>query len=234
MHIELNNITVGTRKKSILEIYTLSISRNQFAAIIGPNGAGKTTLLKLICSLQKPDSGTIQINGSKKIGYVPQRADYNSSLPFTVSEIAVMGRAATKPIFTQIKKEDYEIADSWLNALGLGDKINQTFRSLSGGEQQKTLIASAMAAQPEILLLDEPTANLDFMWKKELVDILDFVHSQNPITALMVSHEINLLPKSCDRIILLDKGKIIADQKPENLSFDDIVKKYKPESLTPN
>lgn len=230
-HLTFSDITVHAHRKTILEIDRLSIEQNQFVCLIGPNGAGKTTLLKLICNLQKPNSGTINIKGKRKIGYVPQRADYNSSLPLTVREVGVMGRAAAMPIFASVKRSDYDISNHWLDMLGLGNKINQTFRSLSGGEQQKTLVASAMAAEPKILLLDEPTANLDFIWKKQLIDILDFVYEKNPVTIIMVSHEISLLPKNSSRFIFLDKGRIIADETSVDKSCEYILQKYKIDSL---
>jgi len=239
------NVLVKIRRKTILQIDTLKIEKRQVVGIVGPNGAGKTTLLKLICGLQKPDRGIIKINeqtlagmfGSAKtnvrklIGYVPQQAEYNADVPFTVREVVAMGRTAVKPLFSRLNAEDYQYVDEWIEQLGLTQQKFQTFRSLSGGEQQKTLIARAMAANPQILLLDEPAANLDFKWKRRLIDGLELVHNRTSVTILMVSHEAAFWPAACGRVLLINNGVIVADDKPENISlekfFDDELTKAK-------
>jgi ABC-type Mn2+/Zn2+ transport system ATPase subunit len=233
------NVLVKIRRKTILQVDTLQIEPKQFVGIVGPNGAGKTTLLKLICGLQKPDCGIIKIdeqtligrfgnakaNVRKLIGYVPQQAEYNADVPFTVREVVAMGRTAVNPLFSRLGAEDYHYVDEWIGQLGLTQQKFQTFRSLSGGEQQKTLIARAMAANPQILLLDEPTANLDFKWKRRLTDGLDIVHNRTSVTILMVSHEASFWPAACGRVLLINKGVIVADDTPKNISlesfFDD-------------
>jgi iron complex transport system ATP-binding protein len=107
--------------------------------------------------------------------------------------------------------------DQWLEKLGLGDRPSQIFSSLSGGEQQKALIARAMVQQPAILMLDEPGASLDFNWKYELSRIVEQVYVQTQVTVVMVSHEIHILPGVCRRVLLLDKGRIVADGAAEDV-----------------
>jgi iron complex transport system ATP-binding protein len=223
--IELANVTVRCSKREILTVDNLSIAAGQFVNVIGTNGAGKTTLLCVCCGLIRPNTGTVKFNGidlsslggwqkvslRKHIGYVPQSAEYNAELPFTVREVVAMGRSSAKPFFAPLGREDYGIVDFWLESLGLADKRNQTFRSLSGGEQQKTLIARAMTQQPSILMLDEPGANLDFNWKHKIATLVEDLHRQTSITVLMVSHDADLLPLDGCRTILLHEGKILAD-----------------------
>jgi iron complex transport system ATP-binding protein len=223
--IELANVTIRRSKRTILDIENLNITAGQFVNLIGTNGAGKTTLLCTCCGLVRPDTGTVKFDGvnlaslgwwrkvtlRKHIGYVPQSAEYNAELPFTVREVVAMGRTSAKPLCSPLGREDYEIADSWLESLGLANRRNQTFRSLSGGEQQKTLIARAMTQQPTVLMFDEPGANLDFNWKHRIVAIVEDLYRQTSITVLMVSHDADLLPVDAGRTILLHDGRVLAD-----------------------
>jgi iron complex transport system ATP-binding protein len=235
--ISLSNVEVRWNGRSILVVKDMQIRQGEFVGIIGTNGAGKTTLLKVCCGLIRPNQGTVKLDGRdlaglnawrranvrKHIGYIPQAAEYNAELPFTLRELVAMGRTSVKPLLSPLKKKDYEIADNWIERLALSDRRAQTFRSLSGGEQQKALIARAMAQNPEILMLDEPCSNLDFNWKYQITEIIEQLHSENKITILMVSHDTSLLPEGCKRIVLLHEGGILAD--------GDIEDVLEPESL---
>ncbi|MBN1975749.1 MAG: ABC transporter ATP-binding protein [Sedimentisphaerales bacterium] len=224
-NLHLSNIRVVRAGRVILNIENLQIRSGDFTGIIGTNGAGKTTLLRLCCGLIKPNTGSIKLDGTdftklsawsksnlrKHIGYIPQQAEYNPDLPFTLREVVAMGRTSIKPLLQRLDNDDFEIVDDWINKLGLADNRNQTFRSLSGGEQQKALIARAMAQNPGILMLDEPCSNLDFKWKYQITEIIDKLHIMTKITILMVSHETNLLPTGCKRAVLLHKGNLVTD-----------------------
>ena len=221
----LSNIRVKRAGRIILNIEKLQINAGDFIAIIGANGAGKTTLLRLCCGLIKPSSGTIKLDGKdfvrlslwsksnlrKHIGYIPQQAEYNPDLPFTLREIVAMGRASTKPLLQKLENRDYEIVDEWIERIGLSSNRNQTFRSLSGGEQQKALIARAMAQNPQVLMIDEPCSNLDFNWKYQITEIIEQLYRMTNVTVLMVSHDTSLLPDCCHRALLLNKGNLMAD-----------------------
>jgi len=207
--------------------------------VIGTNGAGKTTLLKVCCGLIKPDQGMIKFDDTdlatlsnwgksnlrKQIGYIPQATEYNAELPFTLWEIVAMGRTSVKPLLSRLNKEDYGYIDHWIDKLGLAGRRNQTFRSLSGGEQQKALIARAMAQEPAILMLDEPCSNLDFNWKYQITSIIEQLYLQTHITILTVSHETNLLPPSCSRVVLLHEGQVLADDVGEKVFASEALEK---------
>jgi ABC-type cobalamin/Fe3+-siderophores transport system ATPase subunit len=209
----------------------MQIRQGEFVGIIGTNGAGKTTLLKVCCGLIKPTYGTVKLEGRdlaglnawskanvrKHIGYIPQATEYNAELPFTLRELVAMGRTSVKALLSPLNKADYKIVDDWIDRLALSDRRSQTFRSLSGGEQQKALIARAMAQDPEILMLDEPCSNLDFNWKYQITEIIEQLHQESKITILMVSHETSLLPEDCKRAILLHEGNILADGDIEDV-----------------
>jgi iron complex transport system ATP-binding protein len=234
----LSDICVNRSGKTILNIQNLQIQSGQFINIIGTNGAGKTTLLKVLCALLKPSRGTIVFNKTpinklnpwlkanmrKQIGYIPQAAEYNPELPFTAREIIAMGRTSVKPLLSRLDRSDFELVDVWIEKLGLSNQSKQTFRSLSGGEQQKVLIARAMVQRPLLLILDEPTSNLDFNWKLKISRIVQELHQQMKLTVLMVSHELMSISTSAERTILLHKGNILADDSSENVLTSEIVR----------
>lgn len=229
--LQITDVQVIRSGKTILNIDNLSITAGQFINIIGTNGAGKTTLLKVLCGLLKPTHGSVvfdkipmlsltswqRSNLRKQIGYIPQSAEYNPELPFTVREVAAMGRTSVKSLLTNLSRIDYDHVDRWLDKVGLGNQKNQTFSSLSGGERQKVLIARAMVQNPRVLMLDEPTSNLDFHWKLKISSIVQELQSQMNLTVLMISHEIASIPLEANRTILLDKGGIIADGSSEEV-----------------
>jgi ABC-type cobalamin/Fe3+-siderophores transport system ATPase subunit len=239
--IALSNVVVSRSKRRILDIDRLRIESEQFINLIGTNGAGKSTLLNVCCGLTKPDYGEVTFDGTglhtlsawsksnlrKRIGYIPQRADYNAELPFTVREVAVMGRAARKSLGVPLCRNDYTVTDHWLETLGIVDRRYQTFRSLSGGEQQKTLIARAMVQEPELLILDEPAASLDLNWKFQTINLVAQLHRRLGLTVILVSHEIQTLPLTADRTILLHRGRIAADgPTPQTLTGAALAEVY--------
>jgi iron complex transport system ATP-binding protein len=227
--LSLCDVRVRRCGRTILHIDSLIIAPGTFVGLRGPNGAGKTTLLKLCAGLVRPTAGRLMVDGQdpahfnpwrrcrlrKRIGYVPQSAEYNAELPFTLREVVAMGRTSVRPLLARLNADDYATVDLWIERLGLVDRRNQTFRSLSGGEQRKVLIARAMAQDPEILMLDEPTANLDLKWRREISQILEELYSRTKVTVLLVSHETNVLPSACGRIVLLSDGCIVADGDAE-------------------
>jgi iron complex transport system ATP-binding protein len=234
-HLNLSKTKVKRNGRTILYIDNLQIPSGDFLGIIGTNGAGKTTLLNVCCGLIKPDQGTVKFDDTnladlgpwrkanlrKRIGYIPQAAEYNSELPFTLREVVAMGCISVRPLLSRLRRRDYEHVDYWIDKLGLTARRDQTFRSLSGGEQQKVLIARAMVQDPAILMLDEPGSNLDLNWKYQITSIIDRLYQQARITILMVSHETDLLPLSCDRVVLLHEGKVLIDDTAENVFASD-------------
>jgi len=237
--LSLSNVRVRRGGRTILEIDDLEIPAGAFVGVIGTNGAGKTTLLKTCAGLIKPTQGAVRIDEvdlvklgpwarcklRKRIGYIPQSAEYNADLPFTVREVVAMGRTSLKPLLVRLDRQDYAVVDRWIKALGLADRRDQTFRSLSGGEQQKVLIARAMAQEPEILMLDEPCANLDFNWKYQISEIVERLYRQTHVTVLMVSHETGVLPPACSRIVLFREGRIVADGEPDAVLSPEVLQR---------
>jgi ABC-type cobalamin/Fe3+-siderophores transport system ATPase subunit len=240
--VDLSGIDVRRAGRTILQIDSLTIPAGSFVGILGTNGAGKTTLLKICSGLIEPTRGQVRIDGvdltqlspwrrcglRRRIGYIPQSAEYNAELPFTLREVVAMGRTSVRPLLSRLCKEDYTIVDEWIDKLGLSDRRNQTFRSLSGGQQQKALIARAMTQDPEVLMLDEPCANLDFYWKQQISAMIEQLYRQTHVTVLMVSHETSVLPPACERIVLMADGRIVADGVAQDVLSPQVLGKAYP------
>jgi iron complex transport system ATP-binding protein len=226
--LNLSGVRVCRPGRTILQIDSMEIPQGDFAGIIGTNGAGKTTLLKVCAGLIRPDAGSVMLDDNdltrlggwrrcalrKRIGYIPQSAEYNADLPFSVREVVSMGRTSVRPMLVRLNAQDRAIVDRWIEAMGLTNRRDQTFRSLSGGEQQKVLIARAMAQEPRILMLDEPCASLDFDWRRQISELVERLHRETGVTVLMVSHDTSVLPPTCRRILLLADGCLLADGEP--------------------
>ena len=182
----------------VLDEVSFSIDDCISTAVIGPNGGGKTTLLRLMLGLIDPDKGRIRIFGKsprdsrKRIGYVPQAIRFDPLFPVSVREIVLMGRLDRLP-FGFFKKECREAAMTALARVGLENIADKPFADLSGGQRQRVLIARALASDPELLLLDEPTANIDLTVEAKLLDTLEDLEKQ--MTIVMVSHDLGLVKR---------------------------------------
>jgi iron complex transport system ATP-binding protein len=205
----------------ILENITFVLHSQETLAVIGPNGTGKTTLLKCIDGLLKHQKGSIFLDGkpvkgmhrkeiAKCIGYVPQTA--STIFPFTVFDMVLLGRYPHGN--RQRGKRNLEKAFKALRLLGIEDLAMRKFSEISGGQQQKVTIARAIAQEAEILLLDEPTSNLDIMHQLEVMELLKHLVKRNEMSAIISMHDLNLTSRYADKVIMLDQGKIVAAGDP--------------------
>lgn len=194
--------------KPILEDINFTIFEKEFVSIIGPNGGGKSTLIKIIIGLLKPDSGKITIFGQdpesikEKIGYVPQYLNFDQLYPITSIDVVMMGRLNSN-FFTKFTRKDYEIAKEALNFVGMAGYENKLISNLSGGQKQRILIARALAVDSEILILDEPTANLDKEAQSFLYDILQKINKEK--TIILVSHDVGFVPSISTKVLCLNR-----------------------------
>ena len=216
MKLEIDGVHFDYQSKSVLEDVNFKLQLGEVLALLGPNGSGKSTLLKCINRILKPQVGSILIDGNSTedyhqqemaqcVGYVPQQEANN--LPTTVFETVMMGR---KPYINfKAGAKDLEITAQIIEELGLADIANRDINQLSGGQQQKVLVARALAQQPEVLLLDEPTSNLDL---KHQLEILNLIRAQTTadISSVIAMHDLSLAARYSDKIIILKDGKIFA------------------------
>lgn len=192
----------------ILKEASFTIKQGEFIGIIGPNGGGKTTLLKLILGFLKPCKGNLYAFGKspkasrKHMAYVPQAFHSDKQFPISVFEVVLSGMLAQSSWFGSYKKKEKEKALAMIEKMGLSELTHQAYGTLSGGQAQKTLIARALVSQPNLLLLDEPTASVDAKSEIEIHKILENLKNhQRDLTILMVTHDIRSIIENTQRII---------------------------------
>lgn len=229
MNIKTENICVTLDKCNILKDINIQVDNKEFIGIIGPNGSGKSTLLKCIYRVLKPSEGIVRLDNiniknisvkesSKKLAVLSQHNNYN--FDFTVKDIVLMGRSPHKKFMESDNKEDYDIVNKALGEVGMLEFKKRSFQSLSGGEQQRVILARALAQQPKCLILDEPTNHLDIKYQLQLMRI---VKSLN-IEVIAAIHDLNIAAMYCDKIYVLKDGKIIKQGNPKEVLTRELIK----------
>ena len=207
--IEIKNLSFSYEKQRILENINLCVQEKDFLAIIGPNGGGKSTLLKLILGINPVKDGSIHTFGEvpkknlAKIGYVPQNTNVNTDFPITVSEVVLMGHIGTKRPLFGYANEEKMCALGALSQVGMEKYANEKIGSLSGGQRQRVMIARALCAHPQILILDEPTASIDVEGQKQIYKLLQELNSY--ITIIVVSHDISVIMQYANTVVHINK-----------------------------
>ncbi|MBW6521378.1 MAG: metal ABC transporter ATP-binding protein [Desulfoarculaceae bacterium] len=206
--IHCEQVSFSHGEVPILTDVSFTIQKLDAVALVGPNGGGKSTLLKLILGLLTPQSGTIQVLGvtpqqaRKKIGYMPQYLQYDPSFPVSVMDVVLMGRAGAIGL-GRYSAEDQRIAMQAMTELAVDRLASRPFNTLSGGQRQRILIARALACEPEILLLDEPTANVDPGVELQFFEILKRLASR--VTVLTVSHDLGFVSQMVSRVFCVNR-----------------------------
>ena len=215
--VTLKNISVNFEGNTVLHNHNLTIYDDDFIGIIGPNGGGKTTLLKVILGLVKPSEGEIRVFGTspekarRHIGYVPQMMEVERDFPISVRDTVLMGRLAHKGLFRSHNKKDFEEVDRALEVVEMSEMKNRKTGSLSGGERQRVMIARALASEPKLLLLDEPTASIDPKLKTDIYDLLNSLKDQMAI--ILVTHDIGVISSHVDKVACLNCQLYYHDSK---------------------
>ena len=228
--IKFSAVSIGYGKKIILENLNFIIRENDFFGIVGPNGSGKTTLLKTLLGNLKPVRGIIEKN-SLRFGYVPQRDIVQPLLPYTVFDVVMMGRYSLLGIFRNPSDADKKIVEDSLEKVGISHLKNYNYNSLSGGQRQRTLIARALAVEPTVLILDEPTNGMDTPSHYSLLDLISSLHDINKLTILLVSHLLSDVANVVKKLILMEKDNFQAGDIDEVLSEENLKKTYSSDFL---
>jgi iron complex transport system ATP-binding protein len=223
--LELEHVDFNYGTSRVLENVTCVISVAEFVAIIGPNGAGKSTVLKVIDGLLQPQGRVLldkkllssysRKHLARQIAYLPQDTEF--TFAYTVDEVVRMGRFPHLKGIGYYSPYDEQIIERVLTLMEVEDFRDRSFNELSGGEKQRVLIASALAQEPKILLLDEPTTALDLHHQIAIYQILKEQQQSKNLTIIIVTHDINLAAQYCNRMILLHQGKILSDGKPDDV-----------------
>ncbi len=222
--IDVQNLSVTLQGKEVLKNISFHIPERTINAIIGPNGSGKSTLLKALLQIL-PYSGQVRLFHDiypdfSKVGYVPQKYEFDRSIPLTVHEFLSMS------LFNESESKKNEIILKSLEELEIKDLRDMHIRYLSGGQLQRVLVARSILTDPRILFLDEATAGIDYEGVKSLYDVLRHLKSEHGTTILMVSHEINIVPKVADRLICLGHNYVCSGEVKEVLTASNLTKVY--------
>lgn len=228
--IELEDVSVNYGKNIILNNINLTIYRGEYIGLIGKNGSGKSTLMKAILGLISTESGKIKVFGEPiqsdmydKIGYMPQMHPIQRDFPASVGDIVGMG-LYKKNLFKPFKKVDKDRIKFALHKVNMGSFYDRPIGHLSGGEQQKVLVAQALVRNPEILLLDEPTSALDFTMVNDFLNLLQDLNKNYGLTLIVIQHNLEILRPHCSRLIIL-KGSIMYDGLPNIPRADELIER---------
>jgi zinc transport system ATP-binding protein len=208
----------------VLRDACLTVEEGEFVAVAGPNGGGKTTLMRIILGLARPAAGTALLFGEPAhrfsrratLGYLAQRSRLGTEAPATVREVVAAGRLATGGLIGPLRARDRELVAQAIADVGLEEKADAPLATLSGGQHQRAFIAKALAAEPSILVLDEPTAGVDPGAQEALARLLERLHRERRVTVVYVSHEFGAVEGVVKRLVLV-RGGIVFDGPPGDL-----------------
>ncbi len=220
--LEFANVCVDRRGTRVLNNVSLAIDQGEFVALIGSNGSGKTTVLRTIMGFLRPTSGAVRLFGRpawhgrmarKRIGYVPQSLSIDFRMPITVRDVVAMGRYGLIGLARRPGDTDRHAIEQALDEVHIDALADRPIGHLSGGELQKVQIARALCQRPALLLLDEPTSNLDLGAQRECLDLIGHLHSEHDLTTFLVMHDLKSLPAGCSRALILNEARIVFDGK---------------------
>lgn len=219
---ELRQVWISYGKTPALRGVSLQVAPGELLGLFGHNGAGKSTLLRAVLGLVPVQSGELLVDGvpvqkrhllrlRQRIGYVPQMLRVDAGAPVSARDVVMMGQYAQLGWGRFPSEEHKQTADRALQAMGIAHLADKPFGHLSGGEQQRVLLARALAQSPRLLLMDEPTSSVDWQFVRELAGLIRQVHEANHLTTIVVSHDAPFLARLCDRVLLMEAGEILGE-----------------------
>jgi zinc/manganese transport system ATP-binding protein len=219
----VSTVYEGERRPAIREVH-LTLDEGELVYVVGPNASGKTTLLETINGLLPTYTGTVQVCGvdvkthgrrvRQAIGYVPQDFMVEPGEPYTAFDVVVMGRYGKLGLLHPPTDEDREKALAAMRRLDIQGLARRPMGRLSGGQQQKVMIARALAKEPRVLLFDEPFSNLDPASRAQMPALLHSLHEDEGTTILLVTHDVHSIPPHCPRVVVMNEGRLVADGAP--------------------
>ena len=232
--IVFKDVSGGYGRVSVFQDMSFTIREGTMTSIIGPNGSGKTTLLRAATGLLDRVTGQVRLFGktisslparerAAMIGVVPQ--EVHTPMAYSVEEIVTMGRTHALSRWGGIGDADRKIVEQSMIYTDVADMRDRPFPELSGGERQRVIIAMVLAQQPRIILMDEATSHLDINHRLEVMQLIERLNRERGVTVLMVSHDLNLASEFCDRLLLIDKGRLVADGTPSEVLTESALRK---------
>lgn len=233
-YIELDNVSFAYDKNvPVLENVSFVVRKGDYLGIIGPNGGGKTTLIKIILGLLHPTDGTIKLFGKERhhfiqkyrIGYVPQRVTQtDKDFPATVFEVVRTGRIARLGFFDRFTKKDLEVVERAMEMSGIAKYRDTLIGNLSGGERQRVFIARALAGDPEVIILDEPTVGVDIGAQKTFYEFLASLNRDHNLTIIFISHDVDVVSQEAKMVLCLNHN-LVCHVLPQDLLSEHILKR---------
>jgi ABC-type Mn2+/Zn2+ transport system ATPase subunit len=206
--IRFEHVALGYGGGAVLDDVSFTIERGDFTGVIGPNGSGKTTILRAVLGSLKPLRGRISVSPGIRFGYVIQRQSLDPLFPLSVAEVVEMGRYPRLSVTRSLGRGDREAVERSLEMVGMDEMRGLPFRDLSGGQKQRALLARALAAEPNVMLLDEPTNDLDVSGETRIMDLIHEIHHKRGITVVIVSHLLHVVLNHVDRLMFLRSGSL--------------------------
>ena len=224
--LRLDGISFSYRDDLVLDDVSFEVAAGEFVALAGANGSGKSTLIRVVLGLLAPARGEVALLGSRprqlrerwRVGYVPQRPPSPDLLPATVRDVVTAGRLPRRGWWRRISAADRAAVDRAIETAGLADRADRRLSGLSGGQQQRAFIAKALATEPDLLILDEPTAGVDADSQRRFRDALVDLVGNRGAAVVLVSHELGAVAEDLDRVLLLRHGRITFDGPPAELA----------------
>ena len=231
--LKLAHVSFSYGGNPILKDIDLEVEKGEMTALLGPNGSGKTTLLKLACGVLRPNEGEVHLDGSpltslkrrcvaQQVAMVPQQ--FFTPFAFTVREVVLLGRTPFLRALADERSSDRHVVEKAMALMGVDDLKDRYFNELSGGERQKAVLAMALAQEPGLLLLDEPTAHLDINYQVEITELVQRLNREQGLTVIAAMHDLNLAALYFDQLVLLKEGAIYAKGRPEEVLTEETIR----------
>jgi len=233
----LENVLSGYEQEAVIQKITFTVEEGEFLGLIGPNGAGKSTLLRVLTRILNIWEGKIIFKGkdwetfsakqfSKEVAFLPQNIE--TPFPFSVEEFILLGRYPYFGYFGQVSLQDKQLVEEIMTLTDTMNLKDKKINHLSGGEKQRVFLAQTLIQEPKLLLLDEPVAHLDIRHQIEILDLIKKQNQEKGTTVVAVFHDLNLASEYCERLILMNQGKIYKTGTPEEvLTYQDLEQVYK-------
>lgn len=230
--LELTDVGIDLGGRRVVDAFNLALGPGDVVALVGPNGAGKSTALRAAAGLVKPVAGTVRVDGvaisdwrpgelARKLAVVPQ----TPTMPplYSVRAMVALGRTPYLSLFGHETARDWAIVDDAMQRAGIADLADRRVGELSGGERQRVAIARALAQEPEVLLLDEPTASLDLRYQDSTLSLVREMAEESGLTCLIVLHDLGLAGQFCERVVLMSQGRVVAAGAPTEVLDPDLL-----------
>ncbi len=224
---QFDDVALGYRGRAVVEHVTFTVEPGDFLGLVGPNGAGKTTILRGLLGMLRPLHGTLLRPGPETtLGYVPQRRQLDGVFPLTVADVVLMGLYPEIGLVRRPRPQHHQRVAAALERVGIAALAALPYRDLSGGQQQRCLLARALVGEPAVLVLDEPTNDLDIGGESEILDLLRTVRHEHGVTIVMVTHLLNIVANYADRLAILHEGRLTIGATESLLTGDQLSRIY--------